>query len=97
MRAEVTALVKAPLADDEPERAIARYGGPLGMKPLSAEACAAEPFETAFATGRRAQLGVDGAALALAAGAVTQDQVSAAAQRFDTTHSAAVIAGGKVR
>jgi zinc protease len=96
MRAEVTALVKAPLADDEMERAIARYGGLLGMTPLSAEAFAAEPFETAFAAGRRAQLGIDGAALAQAARALTQDQVSAGAQRFDTTHSAAVIAGGKL-
>jgi hypothetical protein len=96
MRAEVSAIVKAPFADDEAERAIARYGGLLGMTPLSADACAAEPFETAFAAGRRAQLGVDGTALAQGARAVTADQVSAAAQRFDTTHSAAVIAGGKV-
>jgi zinc protease len=95
MRAEVTALVKAPLADAEAERAIARYGGVLGMTPLSAETCAAEPFEAAFGAGRRAQLGIDGAALAQAARAVTQDQVAAAAQRFDGTHSAAVIAGGK--
>ena len=71
MRAAVSSLVKAPLADDEAERAIARYGGLLGMTPLSAEACAAEPFETAFAAGRRAQLGVDGAALAQAARALT--------------------------
>lgn len=96
MRAEVSAIVKAPLADDETDRAIARFGGVLGMTPLSADACAAEPFETAFAAGRRAQLGVDGAALAQAARALTADQVSAAAQRFDTSHSAAVIAGGKV-
>jgi len=88
--------VKAPLADGEAERTIERYGGVLGMTPLSAEACAAEPFETAFAAGRRAQLGIDGAALAQAARAVTQDQIAAAAQRFDTTHSAAVIAGGKL-
>jgi len=96
MRAEITTLVKAPLADGEAERAIERYGGVLGMTPLSAEACAAEPVEMAFAAGRRAQLGIDGAALAQAVRAVTQDQVAAAAQRFDSTHSAAVIAGGKI-
>jgi Insulinase (Peptidase family M16)/Peptidase M16 inactive domain len=96
MRAEVTAVVKAPFAGDEANRAIEWYGDLLGLTPLSPEACAVEPFATAFAAGRRAQLGVDGAAMAQAARAVTQDQVSAAAQRFDTTHSAAVIAGGKL-
>jgi hypothetical protein len=95
MRAEVSATVGAPLGADEAARALATYGGALGAQPLGADAIAAAPFEAALAAGRRAQLAVDGKALAAAAGAVTQEQLAAAAKLFDAKSSAAVIAGGK--
>jgi len=90
MRAEVTAIVGAPLAADEPARALARFGAQLGITP------AAAPRETAFAAGRLLQLGVDAKALERAVGAVTQDQLAAAARLFDAKSSTAVIAGGKI-
>jgi len=96
IRAEVNAIVTAPLAADESDRALEMFGVQLGMKPLDAKACAAAPHEAAFAAGRRAQLGVDGGALAQAAHSITPEQVAAAAQLFDSKSSAAVIAGGKI-
>ena len=77
MRTEVAAIVGAPLAADEPARAVARFGAELGLTPATA------PRETAFATGRLLQLGVDATALERAVGAVKQDQVTAAARLFD--------------
>ena len=88
MRAEVAAIVGAPLAADEPARALARFGAQLGIAPSAA------PRETAFAAGRLLQLGVDAKALERAVGAVTQDQLTAAARLFDAKSSTAVIAGG---
>ena len=77
MRSEVAAIVGAPLAPDEPARALARFGPQLGMTPATA------PRDTAFAAGRLLQLGVDAKALERAASAVTQDQLAAAARLFD--------------
>lgn len=50
---------------------------------------------TAFSLGRRRQLGIDAAALDHALHTVTAEQLAPAAQRFDGTSSAAVLAGGK--
>ena len=90
MRAAVTAIVAAPLAPDEPARALARFGEELGITP------AAAPRDTAFSVGRLLQLGVDAKALERAVGAVTQDQLAGAARLFDANSSTAVIAGGKI-
>jgi zinc protease len=95
LRAEVTELVKAPLDDDDRARLQDRFAEMLGMAPLRADAVAAEPDEAAFAAGRRAQLGIDGGALAQAARALTPEQVVNAAKLFDTANSAAVVTGGK--
>jgi hypothetical protein len=95
MRAEVTATVTAPLAGDEAERVLAKYGGPLGITPATADAVAAAPFEAAFAVGRRAQLGIDGAALGAAAKAITPEALAAAAKLFDAQNATAVVTGGK--
>ncbi len=95
MRTEVTAAVTAPPAGDEGERALEKYGGLLGLGPPRADAIAAAPFEAAFAAGRRAQLAIDGAALAQAAKSITPEQLTAAAKLFDTQNSTAVVTGGK--
>jgi hypothetical protein len=95
VRGEVTAIVTAVPAPDESERVRETFGGRLGMTPVDAKACAAEPYETAFAAGRRAQLGIDGPALAQAAGAIAPQQLAAAAKLFDANNSAAVLTGGK--
>ena len=87
----MTALVGAPLAPDEPARALARFGAQLGITP------AAAPREAAFAAGRLLQLGVDAKALERGVGAVTQDQLAAAARLFDAKSSTTVIAGGKIQ
>ncbi|HMF43005.1 MAG TPA: insulinase family protein [Polyangia bacterium] len=95
VRTEVDAVVGGPATGDESDRVLARFGSTLGMTPTSAEACAAQPFECAFAAGRRAQLGVDGSALAQAVRSITPEQLAAAAKLFGASNSAAVIAGGK--
>jgi zinc protease len=96
MRADVTAIVAAPLAGDEADRALAKYGGPLGITPPTTDGIAAAPFEAAFAVGRRAQLGVDGGALGQAGRSITPEQLAAAAKLFDTQNSAAIVTGGKI-
>jgi len=96
VRSDVDAIVGGPPTGDESDRVLARFGGLLGMTPVTAEACAARPFEAAFAAGRRAQLGLDGNALAQATRAITPEQLAAAAKLFGAGNSAAVIAGGKV-
>jgi predicted Zn-dependent peptidase len=96
IRAEVNAIVTVPLAPGESDRALQMFGVQLGMTPLDAKTCAAAPYEAAFAAGRRAQLGIDGTALAQATHSITPDQVAAAALLFDNKNSAAVIAGGKL-
>jgi zinc protease len=96
MRADVNKVVGAPLGGDEAEHAVARFGAALGMTPATADTIAADPFQTAFAAGRRAQLGIDGAALAAGVAGVTPQQLGAAAKLFDDKSSAAVIAGGKI-
>ena len=95
MRADVNKVVGAALGGDEAEQAVARFGAELGMTPATADTYASEPLQAAFAAGRRAQLGIDGAALAAGAAAVTPKQLAAAAKLFDDKSSAAVIAGGK--
>jgi predicted Zn-dependent peptidase len=95
MRTAVSAVVTAPLAPDEIKRAIEAYGPAMGMVTPSPDAWAATPAELGFAAGRRAQLGVDGKALAQAVASVTPEQLAAAAKLFDAKSSAAVIAGGK--
>jgi zinc protease len=89
MRADVSALVKAPLAADDADHAVMKFGGVLGLRP------AATALETAFSLGRRRQLGIDAAALDHALHAVTAAQLAAAGQLFDTKSSVAVLAGGK--
>jgi zinc protease len=79
VRAEVIAIIGAPLASHEPTRTLARFGAELGITP------AAAPRETAFAAGRRAQLGADAKALERDVGAVTPDQLVAAARLFDAS------------
>jgi zinc protease len=95
MRTALNAIVTTPAALDEPARVLEAFGGALGMTPLSADACAAAPFDAAFAAGRRAQLGIDGQALAQAARAIAPEQLAAAAKQFDGNNSAAVITGRK--
>jgi hypothetical protein len=95
LRAEVNAAVAAPLASDEIGRARERFGARLGMT-TTTERWVAAPAEMLFAAGRRAQLGIDGAALAQATEKITSTEVTAAAQLFDAKRSAAVIAGGKL-
>jgi zinc protease len=95
MRAEVTELVNVPLSDDERTRVQERFGGILAMTPPLADAVASNPYEAAFAAGRRAQLGIDGGALAQATRALTREQVASAAKLFDASESAAVVTGGK--
>jgi zinc protease len=90
VRKEVSAIVGAPPAGDDSVRALARYGGALGITPAD------EARETAFVTARRAQLGVDTKALEAAIKAVTPDQLTAAARLFDGKSSTAVLAGGKL-
>jgi zinc protease len=77
VRGELAAIVGAPLAPGEPARALARFGADLGLTPAST------PRDTAFAAGRLRQLGVDAQALERGVSAVTQDQLAAAARRFD--------------
>ena len=89
LRGEVMGIVKAPLGPDEPALALTKFGGVLGLRP------AATPLETAFALGRRAQLGFDAKSLQHAIETVTQEQMATAAKLFDAKSSAAVIAGGK--
>ena len=97
MRADVTAIVAAPLAARRSDRALETYGAQLGMTPLDrGRDCAAAPFEAAFAVGRRAQLGVDGGALGQAARSITPEQLAAAAKLFDSKNSAAIVTGGKI-
>jgi zinc protease len=96
MRADVTTLVAAPLAGDEVDHMLEKYGAALGIAPPRADSVAAAPFETAFAAGRRAQLGIDGGALGRAAPSITGEQVVAAAKLFDPQSSAAVVTGGKI-
>jgi zinc protease len=95
IRDEVSALVTPALAAGEPERALA-FLAELGVTPPSVEVCARDPLQAAFATGRRAQLGIDAAAVASAARAVTQDQLTTAARLFDAKSTAAVLAGAKL-
>ncbi len=94
MREQVNAVVTAPLTADEPARALEKFAS-LGLTPLGVETLAADPSEAAVAAGRRAQLGVDGKALAQAVAAITPEQLAAAARLFDAKSSAAVLAGGK--
>jgi hypothetical protein len=93
LRGEIAAVVDAPLTGDDADRTVAALGGALGLAPVSADAYARAPFETAFAAGRRAQLGVDGAALGQAIRKMTPAELAAATKIFDQA-SAAVIAGG---
>jgi predicted component of type VI protein secretion system len=95
MRTDLNAIVTTPAAANEPDRVLAAFGRDLGMTPASEEACAADPFATAFAVGRRAQLDIDGTALAHATRAVGPEQLAAAAKLFDGNHSAAVITGAR--
>jgi zinc protease len=95
MRTDLNAIVTTPAAANEPDRVLAAFGAPLGMTPASEEACAADPFATAFAVGRRAQLSIDGTFLLHASRAVGPEQLAAAAKMFDGNHSAAVITGAK--
>jgi len=90
IRSEVSALVKAPLGADEATKALAMFGNLLGLAPTG------EPLETAFAAGRRTQIGFDPKALEQAATKVTAEQVTEGAKLFDKANSAAVVAGGKV-
>ena len=76
MRTEVAAIVGAPLAPDEPARALARFGAQLGIS------AAVGPRDTAFAAGRLLQLGLDAKALERGVNAVTQQQLAAAARLF---------------
>jgi hypothetical protein len=95
IRAAVNGVVSAPLAADEGAHTIEKFGELLGMTELPAKTVAAGPFESAFAAGRRAQLGIDGPALAKAAHALTADQIAAAAKLFDVASSTAVLMGVK--
>jgi len=89
LRGDVMGIVKAPLGPDEPALALTKFGGVLGLRP------AATPLETAFALGRRTQLGFEPKSLQHAIETVTQEQMATAAKLFDAKSSAAVIAGGK--
>ena len=79
--------MNAPLGPDEPKRALMKVGGTLALR------TAATPLETAFALGRRAQLGFDAKSVQHAIETVTQERITAAAALFDAKSSAAVIAG----
>jgi predicted Zn-dependent peptidase len=95
VRADVEGVVGAPLGGDEAAQAIDRFGELLSMTAMTAKTVAAGPFETAFAAGRRAQLGIDGPALAQALRAVTPDQLAAAAKLFGAANSTAVLMSAK--
>lgn len=92
LRDEVAAIVARPLTPADVTAARTRFAAFLGAP----AACRTDRRAFALARARRAQLGVDGAALDQALGAVTAAQLAEAAARFDGKHSAAVIAGGPV-
>ena len=94
LRAEVNKIVGAAPGGDDIEHATDRFGSTLGMTPVRSDMLTSAPIETAFEIARRAQLGIDGVALAQAAQAIKPEQLAAAAKLFDNQSSAAVIAGG---
>lgn len=97
LREEIDDLIARPLSEGEAARALSTYGFFLGTAPLSPEAYQANPYGIAFGRGRRAQLGIDPAALKSAFGALTAERLAKAAQRFAPANSVAVAAGGVIR
>jgi zinc protease len=95
LRQEVSAIVEAPLAAGEAAQALETLERFLGAKPLQAAAVAGDPHATAVARGRRADLGLDGKAVAKAIEALADEQLTKAATLFDTQNSAAVIAAAR--
>jgi Peptidase M16 inactive domain len=97
VRAEVAAVLGRPLARADVAAARERFAALLGTGGLDAAACGRDRRGFAIGRARRAQLGLDGAALTRALDAVTAEQLAAAAALFDAKRTAAVVAGGAIR
>ena len=97
IRAEVSAILARPLAPADVDAARERFGSFLGVDELEPARCDDDPRALAVARARRAQLGLDAAALREALEGTTPEQVAASVTRFEPTRTAAVIAGGAIR
>jgi hypothetical protein len=97
VRREVAAAIAGPLSARDVASVRLRFARWLGSADLAPDACAADPRALAVARARRAQLGVDGRALASALERVTQAQLDQAAALFSEVTTAAVVAGGTLR
>lgn len=97
MRAEVTAILARPPAQDDIAKARERFRLLVEPRLVDPAICAKDARAFAVARARRAQLKLEAAPLAQALDATTKTQLEEAAELFDQKHSAAVIAGGTIR
>lgn len=97
VRAALATILARPLAPADLAAARARYRALLGGGGRELEACRADRPGFALGRARRAQLGLDGAALGRALDATTAAQLADAAALFAAERTAAVVAGGAIR
>ncbi len=97
IRGAIATVIAQPLAPGDVAAARSRFSLFLGAEPLSPASCKKDPRGLAIARVRRAQLHLDGAALAKSLDATTQEQLAEAAKLFAAQRTAAVIAGGTIR
>lgn len=97
VRAELAAVLARPFTRDDVAAARQRFATFLGPRRLDVAAWRADRRGLALGRARRAQLGIDGAALGRALDGATADQLAEAAALFDAKRTAAVVAGGTIR
>jgi hypothetical protein len=96
IRAEVAAVLARPPAPADVAAARERFRVFLDPA-LDPTLCAKDPRAFAIARTRRAQMGLDGAAILAALPTTTKEQLEQAAALFDAKLTAGVIAGGSLR
>jgi zinc protease len=89
--ARVVAVVSGTLTPADIAAVRSAYGTMLGAEPAPALMLRHNPYGVAFSLARREQLGIDGAALAAAWKAMTDDALQAAAAAFAPGRRAAVV------
>jgi len=97
LRAGLAELPAPPVTAEDVRAVEEKYGTFLGVGAAEPTACAKDPRTFALAWARRAQLGLDGAAVTKALAATTPAQLAEAARAFDPKRTAAVAAGGTIR
>ncbi|MEZ4306768.1 MAG: hypothetical protein R3F14_01785 [Polyangiaceae bacterium] len=96
MRREAEAVVGRELSAEDVAKTKERFALLLDPELLDPGLCAKDPRAFGVARARRAQMEIDGTALAQAVEGVTKDQLAEAGKAFGAKQSAAIIAGGKI-